>query len=69
MLAHQTPARWLVFAVGEEVGRWTSENGHVPSGPMFNVLIVSPAQDPNPANWVTEMSWPIATRLSPANRR
>ena len=48
-------------AVGEDVGRWISENGHVPSGPMFNILIVSPAQDTNPANWVTEMNWPIAT--------
>ena len=46
-------------AVCGEIGRWISENGYTPAGPMFNIMIVSPAQDPNPANWVTEVNYPI----------
>ena len=46
-------------AVAEAIGQWISEQGLTPSGPMFNVNIVSPAQDPNPENWVTEVNYPI----------
>ena len=47
-------------AVCEAIGTWISDNGFTPNGPMFNVNVVSPAQDPNPANWVTEINYPIA---------
>lgn len=29
------------------------------TGPMFNIYRVSPAQDPNPENWVTDVCLPI----------
>jgi len=47
-------------AVCEAIGTWISENSKTMSGEMFLVNIVSPAQDPNPANWVTEINYPIA---------
>jgi len=46
-------------AVCEAIGGWISQQGYQMSGPMFNVNIISPAQDPNPANWVTEINYPI----------
>ena len=47
-------------AVCEAIGTWMSEHGLTLAGPMFNICIVSPGQDPNPANWVTEVNFPIA---------
>jgi len=46
--------------VCEAIGQWISEHGYSMSGPMFNVNIVSPAQDPDPANWITEVNYPIS---------
>jgi DNA-binding transcriptional MerR regulator len=37
---------------------YVAEHG-LTTGPMFNIYRVSPAQDPDPANWVTEVCLPI----------
>lgn len=46
-------------AVCEAIGHWIGEKGYTMSGPMFNINVVSPAQDPNPEHWVTEINFPI----------
>ncbi|MCD7097367.1 MerR family transcriptional regulator [Stenotrophomonas sp. MMGLT7] len=40
------------------IGTYIAENG-LTTGPMFNIYRVSPAQDPDPANWVTDVCFPI----------
>ena len=45
--------------VVEVVAQWIEDNGLSLAGPMFNIYYVSPAQDSNPANWVTEACFPI----------
>ena len=49
-----------VGEVMEAVGRWVPEHGHRFAGPMFNVYLVSPREDPEPAHWVTEVCVPVA---------
>jgi DNA-binding transcriptional MerR regulator len=51
-------------AVQEVAAQWMEDNGYELSGPMFNIYHVSPAQDPNPENWVTEVCYPIRERSS-----
>lgn len=40
--------------VTQAIASWIEVNNYVISGPMVNIPYVSPAQDPNPDNWVTE---------------
>ncbi|PKQ32830.1 MAG: GyrI protein [Actinobacteria bacterium HGW-Actinobacteria-2] len=47
-----------INAVCRELGRHVAENG-ILTGPIFNIYTVSPAQDPNPENWVTEVCLPV----------
>lgn len=49
-----------VGEVMEAVGRWVPEHGYRFAGPMFNVYLVSPHEDPEPAHWVTEVCIPVA---------
>jgi len=42
------------------LGAYVAEHG-VHTGTMFNIYRVSPAQDPDPANWVTDVCLPILT--------
>lgn len=49
-----------VGEVMEAVGSWVPEHGYRFAGPMFNVYVVSPHEDPEPAHWVTEVCIPIA---------
>ncbi|MHC5373171.1 MerR family transcriptional regulator [Enterococcus sp. LJL120] len=42
------------------LGQWLEINHHRLAGPMLNINHVSPAQDPNPENWVTEACIVIA---------
>lgn len=49
-----------IGAVMEAVGRWVPENGYRFAGPMFNVYLVSPHEDPEPSHWVTEVCVPVA---------
>ncbi|RRD47293.1 MerR family transcriptional regulator [Tessaracoccus sp. OH4464_COT-324] len=44
----------VTLAIGAYLGAHQLE-----TGPMFNIYRVSPAQDPNPANWVTDVCFPI----------
>ena len=46
--------------VYEEIAQWVEENGCRMQGPMFNIYHISPAMDPNPDNWVTEVCVPLA---------
>lgn len=41
------------------VGEWIAASGFEMAGPMFNIYHVSPAQDPNPEHWVTEVCFPV----------
>ena len=46
--------------VTEALDAWVAEHGLRFAGPMFNVYVVSPQQDPEPAHWVTEVCLPVA---------
>jgi len=39
--------------------RWIEDNNYRITGPMLNISHVSPAQDPNPNNWVTESCFQV----------
>ena len=45
--------------VTETAARWIEDNDLKLDGPMFNIYHVSPAQDPNPENWITEACFPV----------
>ncbi|QIK69016.1 MerR family transcriptional regulator [Erysipelothrix sp. HDW6C] len=47
-------------AVTESIATWISESNYDFSGPMFNIYLVGPSDDPNPENWITEVCFPIA---------
>ena len=49
-----------VGQVYAEIARWVERNGCRIKGPMFNIYHVSPAMDPNPDHWVTEVCVPLA---------
>lgn len=39
--------------------RWMDANGHAPAGPPWESYITDPAEHPDPADWRTEVCWPI----------
>lgn len=45
--------------VTQAIGAWIEDNGYQMNGPMMNIMHVSPGQDPNPENWVTEACFPV----------
>ena len=45
--------------VYEEIAQWVEEHHFQMQGPMFNIYHVSPAMDPDPDNWVTEVCVPL----------
>ena len=47
-------------AVCQAIGDWVSQHNLTLAGPMFNIYVVGPAQDPDPASWVTEINFPVA---------
>ena len=49
-----------IGAVMEAVGHWLPENGYRFAGPMYNIYLVSPHEDPEPSHWVTEVCVPVA---------
>lgn len=49
-----------IGTVMEAIGAWVSEHGYRFAGPMFDVYLVSPQQDPEPAHWVTDVCVPVA---------
>lgn len=46
--------------VSQALATWIDANGYKITGPMLNISHVSPAQDPNPDNWVNEAAFVIA---------
>ncbi|QTE29240.1 MerR family transcriptional regulator [Pengzhenrongella sicca] len=43
----------------EALGRWIGEHDYAIAGPMLNVYVVGPPQEPDPASWLTEVCVPI----------
>ncbi|MCL2517907.1 MAG: MerR family transcriptional regulator [Oscillospiraceae bacterium] len=48
-----------IAEINECVANWVTDNNYDFNGAMFNIYHVSPAQDPNPENWVTEVCYPV----------
>jgi DNA-binding transcriptional MerR regulator len=49
----------LITEVNESVAKWVVDNNYSFDGPMFCIYHISPGQDPNPDNWVTEICYPV----------
>jgi AraC family transcriptional regulator len=45
-----------------EMERWMEKNGLKPGGAPWESYITDPAEHPDPANWRTEISWPLGDR-------
>jgi AraC family transcriptional regulator len=45
-----------------EMERWIEKNGWRPAGPPWESYITDPAEHPDPANWRTEIFWPLGER-------
>ena len=45
-----------------EMERWMEKNGLTPGGAPWESYITDPAEQPDPANWRTEVYWPVAAR-------
>ena len=56
---HHGPYEGLATAWGEFV-QWIAENNHTTREDMWEVYIVSPHQNPDPATWQTELNAPLA---------
>ena len=48
-----------IGAVMEAIAQWTGEHGYRFAGPMFNIYVVGPGDEPDPARWVTEVCAPV----------
>ena len=48
-----------LIAVNEAIASWVADNNYSFDGTMFLIYHVSPGHDPNPANWVTEVCYPV----------
>lgn len=46
-------------AVNQALAGWIADNGREMDGPMFNIYHVGPAQEQDPARWVTEVCIPV----------
>lgn len=44
------------------VEAWIESEGHAPAGPPWETYLTDPAEHPDPADWRTEICWPIAAR-------
>jgi DNA-binding transcriptional MerR regulator len=45
----------------EALGQWIAERGLRTAGPMLNIYVVSPSENPDPASWITEVCVPVAS--------
>jgi effector-binding domain-containing protein len=43
-----------------EFNRWMKANGHKQAENLWEVYSVGPQSSPDPANWRTELNWPLA---------
>ncbi len=48
-----------LIAACEAIGNWVTDNKYDFNGAMFCIYHVSPGQDQNPENWVTEVCFPV----------
>ena len=48
-----------IAEANESVANWITDSRYDFAGAMFNIYHVSPDQDPNPENWVTEVCYPV----------
>lgn len=46
--------------VTQALASWIEANNYVICGPMVNIFHVSPTQDPNPDNWITEAGYMVS---------
>ena len=46
-------------AVTEALGRWVGEHGLRIDGPMLNIYVAGPAEQPDPTKWVTQVCVPV----------
>ncbi len=49
-------------AAGEKLANWMEENGYAFDGPLRGHVIVSPDDDSNQENWMTELQAPVKKR-------
>ena len=54
-----------IGAVMEAIGQWSGEHGYRFAGPMFNIYVVGPGDEPDPAKWVTEVCAPVVPAAEP----
>ncbi|MEZ5292849.1 MAG: AraC family transcriptional regulator [Vicinamibacterales bacterium] len=45
------------------IERWMSEHGLAPAGAPWESYLTDPAEHPNPADWRTEIYWPVKTSI------
>ena len=50
--------------VTQTIAEWLEANEYQIVGPMINIGHVSPGEDPNPENWVTESGFVVAKRTN-----
>jgi effector-binding domain-containing protein len=43
----------------EEIGAWVLANEHDPAGPVWEVYVTGPLDEPDAAKWRTELVWPL----------
>jgi len=55
---HEGPSEGLQ-AAHEAVGEWVLANGHDPAGPVWEVYLTGPREQPDPSGWRTELVWPL----------
>jgi effector-binding domain-containing protein len=55
---HRGPYEGLAEA-HDEIGRWVLANDHDPAGPVWEVYLVGPLLESDPARWETEVVWPL----------
>jgi effector-binding domain-containing protein len=55
---HRGPYTELGLAYAQ-VEKWVADNGYETAGPMFDIYVTDPAKTPDPADYETEICWPI----------
>lgn len=48
-----------------DIERWMEQNGLRPGGAAWEHYVTDPAEHPNPADWRTEICWPVTTHQPP----
>jgi effector-binding domain-containing protein len=57
---HEGPYDQL-SATCSAIERWVEENGYTSGGPPWESYVTDPAETPNPADWRTEIFWPLGS--------